>query len=148
MTDFKAEASLPAGMTLLQRLKALFGLDSSGQQTRDDDIDVTVTHPQTGGTTPDDGDTNASPTTEAAEEPTPDSTTTDVDPSQADDAGTDTDPVDTIDGIGPAYSDRLHSVGIETVADLATADPQAIAAETDLSPARVERWIDRASQRT
>lgn len=134
MTDFKAEAVLRPGMTLLQRLKALFGLDSSQDTTRDQDIDVTVEPPRTSETDDDEDTTATEPAVDDAE-------SSDVDT----DAGSD--PVDVIDGIGPAYSDRLHSVGIETVADLAAADPQAIAADTDLSPARVERWIDRASNR-
>jgi predicted flap endonuclease-1-like 5' DNA nuclease len=55
--------------------------------------------------------------------------------------------VTVIKGIGPAYGDRLEAVGIDTVADLATADAGEIAAETDLSEKRVSGWIDRARDR-
>lgn len=62
------------------------------------------------------------------------------------DLGTDEE-VQVIKGIGPAYADRLAGVGVETVADLAVADAEEIAAETDLSATRVEQWIERAKVR-
>lgn len=56
-----------------------------------------------------------------------------------------TDPVTEIKGIGPAYAERLSSVGVETVGQLAVADAAEIAAETDLSESRVAGWIERAT---
>ncbi|MFD1587043.1 helix-hairpin-helix domain-containing protein [Halorientalis brevis] len=53
-------------------------------------------------------------------------------------------PVDTISGIGPAYADRLSDAGIETVGDLVAVEATDVAAETDLSEKRVQRWIDTA----
>jgi predicted flap endonuclease-1-like 5' DNA nuclease len=57
---------------------------------------------------------------------------------------TDSEDVSTVKGIGPAYAERLHEAGVETVADLASADAATLAEETDLSEKRVGRWIDSA----
>jgi len=68
---------------------------------------------------------------------------------EADDepAGTD-EPTDVIEGIGPAYSERLASAGIETVADLAAADAEAVAEQVDgVGTGRLETWIERANDR-
>ena len=56
--------------------------------------------------------------------------------------------VDAIDGIGPAYAERLRAVGIESVADLAAVEPTDLAAETDLSETRLTDWVARARDRT
>ncbi len=58
------------------------------------------------------------------------------------------DPVETVRGIGPAYADRLGDAGVETVPDLAAADPTALAAAIEVAESRVERWVDRARDRT
>ncbi|QLG28579.1 helix-hairpin-helix domain-containing protein [Halorarum halophilum] len=55
-------------------------------------------------------------------------------------------PVKKIRGIGPAYADRLSDMGIDTVADLAAADPAEVAEGTNVSESRVSRWIDRAAE--
>jgi predicted flap endonuclease-1-like 5' DNA nuclease len=56
-------------------------------------------------------------------------------------------PVDAIKGVGAAYAERLAEADIETVGDLSSADPEAVAEATGISGTRVERWIDRARQR-
>lgn len=66
------------------------------------------------------------------------------DTAAADTADEDSPSVDVIEGIGSAYADRLAGASIETVADLAAADPEAVAEETDISEKRLRRWIDRA----
>jgi len=71
---------------------------------------------------------------------------------EADEADTaettdESDAVDTIQGIGPAYSDRLSDAGVETVADLADADPEDLAEATDIGASRIERWVGRADDR-
>ncbi|RLM59810.1 helix-hairpin-helix domain-containing protein [Halobellus sp. Atlit-31R] len=79
-----------------------------------------------------------------------------ADSADADEAETDADagpadespPVETLKGIGPAYAERLGTVGIETVSDLAAADADEVAAEIDVSAKRVSRWIDRASDQS
>jgi len=50
--------------------------------------------------------------------------------------------VDTVSGIGPTYAERLEAAGIETVVDLAEADPQAIADAAQTSLSRAEDWLD------
>jgi len=56
------------------------------------------------------------------------------------------DPVTEINGIGPAYGERLSGLGIETVGELAAADAAETAAETDLSEKRVSDWIEQARE--
>ena len=56
----------------------------------------------------------------------------------------DGEPVTVLKGIGPAYADRLEDAGIESVADLAAADPEELAERVDLSAKRVGRWVDTA----
>jgi predicted flap endonuclease-1-like 5' DNA nuclease len=77
-------------------------------------------------------------------------TGTNTDAAGADDAaadGADGEPVQVIKGIGPAYADRLSATGVETVADLAAADVEDLAAATDLSEKRIGRWVERARTR-
>jgi predicted flap endonuclease-1-like 5' DNA nuclease len=62
------------------------------------------------------------------------------------DAGTD-ESTEVLKGIGPSYADRLADAGVETVADLAAADPDALAEDTDISEKRLGRWVDRAKAR-
>ena len=50
-----------------------------------------------------------------------------------------------IDGIGPTYAERLREAGIDGLAALAAADPEAVAEATDVSVDRAEAWVDRAS---
>jgi len=66
------------------------------------------------------------------EEPTPSETDADARP------------LEDVKGIGPAYAERLRSVGVEDTAALAEADPEEIAEETDLSPKRIAGWVERA----
>jgi predicted flap endonuclease-1-like 5' DNA nuclease len=63
-----------------------------------------------------------------------------------DDETVDGDPVEQITGIGPAYGDRLAAIGIETVDELADANPAAVADETSISEKRATTWIDRANE--
>ncbi|EMA51500.1 helix-hairpin-helix domain-containing protein [Halococcus thailandensis] len=55
--------------------------------------------------------------------------------------------VDALKGIGPSYAERLGEAGIESVADLADADPETISDEVDVAESRVERWSERAKAR-
>lgn len=94
--------------------------------------------------TEDDGST----TDPEASEETEESTADEADESAAEepDEPTDgnTESVSTVKGIGPAYAERLADAGVETVADLAAADPDELAERVDLSPKRVGRWVDSA----
>jgi polyhydroxyalkanoate synthase len=49
-----------------------------------------------------------------------------------------------IQGIGPAYADRLRDAGIDTAEELAEADGAAVGEEIDVSEDRVVEWIERA----
>lgn len=62
------------------------------------------------------------------------------------DLGTD-EPTDVIKGIGSTYADRLANAGVETVADLATRDAEALSEETGISDKRLQTWIERAKHR-
>jgi len=50
--------------------------------------------------------------------------------------------VDTVDGVGPTYADRLHDAGIATVADLAASEPADVADITGAPVSRVEDWFE------
>lgn len=54
--------------------------------------------------------------------------------------------VEEIKGIGPAYAERLASIGIETVDDLAGADAAEVAEGASVGEKRAATWIDRASE--
>jgi len=57
-------------------------------------------------------------------------------------------PADSIKGIGAAYAERLEEAGVHTVSDLAAADAEDLAAETDVGAGRLENWIERARAQT
>ena len=67
------------------------------------------------------------------------------DGSTEEDAGSD-EPVDVLNGIGPAYADRLADAGVETVGDLASADPAELAEAADIAEGRIQGWIDQAAE--
>jgi len=75
----------------------------------------------------------------------PESPDVDIDDAETDDAD-DSPPVDEIRGIGPAYSDRLAEIGIETVADLRGADAEEVAERTTAPEGTVRKWMDRADE--
>ncbi len=55
-------------------------------------------------------------------------------------------PVDTIDGIGPVFAQRLTGAGMGTVEALAAASPDRVAEAASVSGARARAWIDLAQQ--
>jgi predicted flap endonuclease-1-like 5' DNA nuclease len=54
--------------------------------------------------------------------------------------------VDTIDGIGPVFAERLGAAGIKDVASLAAANPDQVAEAASVSAARARTWIQLASE--
>jgi predicted flap endonuclease-1-like 5' DNA nuclease len=70
-----------------------------------------------------------------------------VDVEDAEGGSADTEAVDVIKGIGPAYAERLANEGVHSVADLAAADVSELAEAVDLSETRVGRWVERAQER-
>jgi large subunit ribosomal protein L31e len=55
-------------------------------------------------------------------------------------------PVTDIEGIGPATAEKLAKAEVESVADLAAADPEAIAKATGFDVAKVTPWIEAAKK--
>ncbi|WP_136689751.1 class III poly(R)-hydroxyalkanoic acid synthase subunit PhaC [Halorhabdus amylolytica] len=50
--------------------------------------------------------------------------------------------IETVDGIGPTYAERLRAAGIETIEDLRESDPETVAEIAEAPPGRVEDWFD------
>ncbi|MFB6310079.1 MAG: class III poly(R)-hydroxyalkanoic acid synthase subunit PhaC [Salinirussus sp.] len=50
--------------------------------------------------------------------------------------------LESIDGIGPTYAERLHTAGVETVADLAEFDAAELADIAQTSESRAASWLD------
>jgi len=63
------------------------------------------------------------------------------------DEPTEGDDLEDIKGVGPAYAQRLRDAGVGSVAELADADADELAAETDLSANRIGNWIEQAEAR-
>lgn len=55
-------------------------------------------------------------------------------------------PVDTIDGIGPVFAQRLTQAGLGTVEALAAASPDRVAEAASVSAARARTWIELAQK--
>ncbi len=53
-----------------------------------------------------------------------------------------------ITGIGPTYAELLNDAGIETVEELAEADPESLASEIDVGASRVKDWVSQAAEST
>lgn len=53
--------------------------------------------------------------------------------------------VDSIDGIGPTYAERLTKAGLGTVDALAAASPDRVAETASVSASRARKWIDLAT---
>ena len=49
-----------------------------------------------------------------------------------------------LEGVGPAYADRLREAGVDDVAALAVADPASLASAVELPEATVRDWVDQA----
>ncbi|WP_306059730.1 class III poly(R)-hydroxyalkanoic acid synthase subunit PhaC [Natronococcus wangiae] len=58
-----------------------------------------------------------------------------------------TDDLTELNGVGKAYADELTAAGVETFDQLASADTADLAAETGITPSRIEDWIEQAKQR-
>ena len=55
--------------------------------------------------------------------------------------------LESLEGIGPAYADRLREAGVDDLSDLVTVDPAELARESGIAAGRIRTWIDRASER-
>ena len=54
--------------------------------------------------------------------------------------------LESIDGIGPTYAERLREAGVETVADLADADADALAETAGIPANRLDGWIQQTRE--
>ena len=151
-------------MTLLDKVKSLLGLEPSRPEPSDDrDVGVTVEHepdeeeagveadeaeePETDEQEIEEPDTDEPEAkAEEAEETEPESEAEEAE-AETDEAEYSEDDLEDVKGIGPSYADRLREAGIETVADLADADAETLAAESDVPEGRLEEWIERAQNR-
>jgi predicted flap endonuclease-1-like 5' DNA nuclease len=143
-------------MGLLQKLKSTLGLGdgrSRRRQERGGDVEVTVEHepdatPEAAVKGSDDSEVGGPAVGDDAEgEPageTPDAEST-APVAGAGGPGEGV-PVDELDGIGPAYAERLGEAEVETVTDLAGADAARVAREADISETRIDRWIEQATE--
>jgi predicted flap endonuclease-1-like 5' DNA nuclease len=50
--------------------------------------------------------------------------------------------LESINGVGPTYADRLRAAGYSSAADLAGADPDEIAKLAGVSGSRARSWLD------
>ncbi|MDS0478461.1 class III poly(R)-hydroxyalkanoic acid synthase subunit PhaC [Natrinema sp. 1APR25-10V2] len=70
-----------------------------------------------------------------------------ADEAAASEIGSEGDDLTDLNGVGQAYADDLTAAGIETFAALADADVADLAAETGISPSRIEDWVEQARER-
>jgi predicted flap endonuclease-1-like 5' DNA nuclease len=153
--------------SLLQKIKNVFGLQTGSTESPDNsEADVTIerepgSDDETAGSPVDGGSGDGaadSTTDDSATQPSTDEEAT-VD-SPVDDDASDSptvddgsgsaasdEPVEAIKGIGPTYSDRLAGIGIETVSQLAEADPETVAEAAQTGETKAGNWIDRARTR-
>lgn len=132
-------------MGILRTLKAILGI---GGRRRDRDRGTRVAVTEEPATESERAVKESPPEPEPAPGSPPAETAPSTSPPTAepDVAGSD-EPVNSIKGIGDAYAERLGNAGIETVADLATADPAEVSAATDIAEGRLEGWIEQARER-
>lgn len=55
--------------------------------------------------------------------------------------------LESIEGIGPSYAERLQEAGVEDATDLAVADAGTLAAETGIGERRIRGWIESVAER-
>lgn len=149
-------------MALLEKIKRKlgFGSESSDQGTGETTVTVeqeadgrvadgrpaSVETAEAPSTTPDDEAASGAEETVGESEDAIDSGDAPSTEGDATELRSDGDPVDQIKGIGPAYGERLAEMGIETVDELAAADPVDVAEGASVGEKRASRWINRAEQ--
>lgn len=89
--------------------------------------------------------TDADPDTATSE----DEAARDADPPEPGDATREADgDLQSLDGVGPAYADRLESAGIDGLLALAVAEPEELSEAIDVPESTVEEWVEQADTRT
>jgi len=115
-----------------------------------DDAAAATTDEPTADTTTDDADPTVAVDDAEAESAVDEAEAADAEPEADTDAAAadySDEPLDSIKGIGPAYSDRLHDAGITAIAELAEGDAEEIGDAISVSPKTVSSWIDRATEK-
>lgn len=107
--------------------------DAETDDTADDDEDSTAE------TATDEDDVEAAEIDDGASDDAAD----DTGAAEAGGVGVD---VTEINGVGPAYGQRLNDAGVEDVAELAEADAEELGEATGLSPNRISGWIEQAEE--
>lgn len=148
-------------MGLLDKIKSFLGQDDAGQPApgpetagAEGGTNVTVEREPTGSEAGADIQTETEATVKGVDTEAESALETDEpgDGSSEDDSDAEaertgeSDPVDSIRGIGSAYADRLAGAGVETVTDLLAADLEHVAEEADISQSRLETWRERARE--
>ncbi len=82
---------------------------------------------------------------EAVDTQEPTSTAEDTEESTGDETRDGSDDIESVEGIGPTYADRLREAGIETADDLAAADIETVADTADIPESRAEEWLEQVS---
>lgn len=143
-------------MSLLDKLMSVIGLGSSTSEERRD-VEITVER-ESGEAEPDaeverevkesvETGEEAGEIEEETEEPEAGTEEPESESDAGEESRVPSEAVDVIKGIGPTYADRLSNAGVETVDDLADADPEALAEEADVPEGRLEGWIEKAQAR-
>lgn len=134
-------------MSVIEKIKSVLGLGNGAATRADRDTNVVVEHEPDMETGTESVEEPAETTPEARADATSvdEGEESDVEPGPEESTDDDRS-VQSISGIGPAYADRLADAGVETVADLQSADPESLAEAADLSAKRIERWKDRAAE--
>lgn len=130
--------------SLIRKLKQLFGHSDRSGSERESGPSATTETEVTVEREPEEGsqiDSETAGTTPADEGGTPPAEPESGSESPSESSG---DPVEKIKGIGPTYSDRLESDGIESVADLAASDAETVADIAQTSEGRAAEWVERA----
>lgn len=55
--------------------------------------------------------------------------------------------LESLEGIGPAYAERLQEAGVRNVADLPGVDAGDLARETGIEEGRIRDWVEQAGDR-
>ncbi len=117
-------------MGIISKLKNALGLNSNRATRPQEDYSPSI------------------PQEPAAEDDSTDSSITEAEPQEPDTTVPDetpSEPVDSIKGIGPSYAKKLGEAGVNTVDDLAGAEPETLAEQTGIAESRIQNWIDQAS---
>lgn len=142
-------------MGIISTIKSVLGLDGSDRERRETNVTVEREPDASSERAVKESEEDSSDAARAAGSATEtgassESSTADADEGDAGDdvpEPEDSEPVAEIKGIGPAYAGRLQQAGVESVADLASADADELGGETDIAPTRIQNWIDRAQAR-